>query len=1035
MSKEEKDDATFLPGARPRRPKGDALGIELRKESIRERLFGKKLQGPRIANRFVLIDHVGSGGMGAVYSAYDRHLDRKVAVKLLRKDPEPAPQARERLIREAHTQAKLSHPNVVQIYDAGLHEDEVYIAMEYLDGGTLEKRLQDSERLGRWHETIDLFIAAGRGLQAAHDEDITHRDFKPGNVLIGKDGRPRVSDFGLARVVRPAQPSGPREDGADSSAHQPALSAGNLQTEHGKILGTPRYMSPEQMQGKVADSRSDQFSFCVALYEALYGQHPFPQLLEFLATEALPVTEEDLKRAIGQNNITPPRTSEIPARVRKVIVRGLSYNPDERFRSMGELLYALSVRASNRLAWALTGLALASVLGLLLFWSLASPSPCERAGREIEQAWSPETRTALARAFAATGLADAEKPWNHAEAQLDEYAKEWQKARVEVCEQSHQVGELLRPTLVGREACLRRRLKDFTHLLGRLRRPTDLDVASVHEDVEALLAPQKCQEGEHDPPPARIAQDVEDVHDQLREVPYLARVQYKQAAALAEKQKKRAEQLEYVPLIAEAKAAEGWVLVHYGNAADAMVGERLLKEAATSAARAHRDALFAEVWMHLVRSAYRNKRAVTVGLEYWERARDAIARIDEPRTELAELTRLRGLLYEQEYNYAAARNELSRALEALEVLEKSNDTSTTEQRAIASRHAIYSHDLANTLMRLGEMPEAKKRYDQAIRVLVLELGESHPLTAAVRFDLARWESKQNNHHEAIRLMNEALKGYQQYFGADHERIAAVHVDFAGIERSAGNQHAAKLHVQKAIDIYEKPNAQASEHDKMPISESARFGLREAYGQLGAIKYDEGEYREAIADYENAVSVLLWGHSRPAAGSPLSTSTREAPPELSNRQRQLLIEMSNNLAEAYLALEDYEQAHKTLDRAEELKGSLELSADQQAYLQSLRGQALLGAGKPDEAVVVLAQMPFDKSNLPDNELADAHVAFACALVESGKDTGGQAVKSAQRALDLYRPRDQKPHRMASIVDAWLSQRNKMHIPNGQCRPLP
>jgi len=221
--------------------------------------------------RYLVLDHVGSGGMGDVFAAYDPELDRKIALKLLRAEGEArGERGRGRLLREAKAIAKLSHPNVVVVYDAGTYDDRVFVAMEFVEGQTLAAWLAERPRAAR--EILTVFEAAARGLSAAHAAGLVHRDFKPQNVMVGAGGKVRVMDFGLARPI--AAEEAPR-DGAPVAAKVAPLDSGAPLTLTGELLGTPLYMAPEQFQGLRTDARTDQFSFCVALYQALYGAHPF----------------------------------------------------------------------------------------------------------------------------------------------------------------------------------------------------------------------------------------------------------------------------------------------------------------------------------------------------------------------------------------------------------------------------------------------------------------------------------------------------------------------------------------------------------------------------------------------------------------------------------------------------------------------------------------------------------------------------------------------------------------------------------------
>jgi predicted Ser/Thr protein kinase len=223
---------------------------------VRGRLIGSA--EPVRVGRYELRERLGAGGMGVVYAAYDAELGRRVAVKLLHETGAEG-QARDRILREAQALARLSHPNVVQIYEIGAVGRQVFVAMEFAEGLTLAQ--WQAQRRG-WRELLAVYVDAGRGLAAAHAAGLVHRDVKPENVLVGADGRVRVLDFGLARGVAEAIEPGP------AATHDALLAP---ITATGAVMGTPAYMSPEQWRGEPTDARSDQFSFCVALYAAVHG--------------------------------------------------------------------------------------------------------------------------------------------------------------------------------------------------------------------------------------------------------------------------------------------------------------------------------------------------------------------------------------------------------------------------------------------------------------------------------------------------------------------------------------------------------------------------------------------------------------------------------------------------------------------------------------------------------------------------------------------------------------------------------------------
>ena len=289
--------------------------------------------------RYVIDGRLGAGGMGVVYSAVDSELERRVAVKLLRPDHDGAvagTAGRERLMREARTLARLSHPNVVTVFDVGTHRDHQFVAMELVDGGSLTAWLERAPRTS--DDIIDRMLEAGRGLAAAHSAGVVHRDVKPDNILVGPDGRARVTDFGLARQGELTTPS------AVSSLSSSSWNHVSL-TQTGALVGTPAYMAPEQAVH--ADVLTDQWSFCATLYEALANVRPFPV---------------DITRipAIAAQRFATPKRS-LPSWIRPIIARGLHADPASRWPSMDALVAAIVRRRHRRRNVAIGALAVALV--------------------------------------------------------------------------------------------------------------------------------------------------------------------------------------------------------------------------------------------------------------------------------------------------------------------------------------------------------------------------------------------------------------------------------------------------------------------------------------------------------------------------------------------------------------------------------------------------------------------------------------------------------------------------------------------------
>ena len=295
--------------------------------------------------RYLIVEPLGAGGLGDVYTAYDPELDRRVAVKVLRptagvgSSQSGTLNGRDRLVREAKAMARLAHPNVVAIHDVGRIGDEVFIAMERVEGKTLAAWLREAER--PWKEVRDVFLAAGAGLAAAHAANIIHRDFKPQNVIVGADGRPRVLDFGLARSLRKEQSGLLRMEGLIAES----AGAGDLDTQitvAGLVMGTPQFMAPEQFEGASSGAQADQFSFCVALWKGIYRERPFQG-------ENMP----GLIKAVREGKITEPKDRRgVPKWMHKALLRGLAHDPEKRHPSMEALLHALQRdKRSRRRNW------------------------------------------------------------------------------------------------------------------------------------------------------------------------------------------------------------------------------------------------------------------------------------------------------------------------------------------------------------------------------------------------------------------------------------------------------------------------------------------------------------------------------------------------------------------------------------------------------------------------------------------------------------------------------------------------------------
>ncbi|WP_163869966.1 protein kinase domain-containing protein [Myxococcus eversor] len=447
---------------------------------------GLLVTGARVG-RYIVLGLLGEGGMGRVHAAYDPELDRKVALKLLnlaRLGEGSLTQARQRLEREARTMARLSHPHVAHLHDVGEFQGQLFLVMELVEGGTLRRWLSERPRTRR--EILARFIQAADGLAATHALGISHRDFKPDNVLLTRDGQVRITDFGLANaaVLEPSLGEvriidvGP----ANAATGEPSrgevritdvspTSAATLEpsreaeplvpgteplTVTGVFLGTPAYAAPEQLQGARGDARSDQFAFCVALYEALNGQRPFAG-----------ATSEELLASMLRQEVRPEKRS-VPSWLKAVVRRGLHADPSRRFESMQVLRSRLSQESS---AWKRSAVAAVLAgglvgLGFLVFSpSSATPSEaCQGSERHLAGIWDTSVRESTHLAFLRTEDPLAEASFQAVASTLERWTRDWTLAHQSACEATRVFGEQSEAAMGLRMTCLDQRLGELSRL-------------------------------------------------------------------------------------------------------------------------------------------------------------------------------------------------------------------------------------------------------------------------------------------------------------------------------------------------------------------------------------------------------------------------------------------------------------------------------------------------------------------------------------------------------------------------------------------
>ncbi len=422
-------------------------------------------------DRYVIEAVLGKGGMGIVYAAQDTMLARRVALKLIRPELDGTDgDARTRLLREAQAMARLTHAHVVTVHDVGMFEEQLFVAMELVDGTTLRNWLERKER--PWREVLAAFIQAGAGSKRRTQSIWYTATSSPENVLRGTDGRVRVTDFGLSHLAIESSEPVKLAQGTSASSGEPFTRI----TVSGLLLGTPAYMSPEQYVGVRTDARTDQFSFCVALYEALYAEHPFGG--DTLAELA--------ERVLGPVRKQPPKSTPVPERVRKAILRGLSTAPDDRHPSMRELLHELEAAQAPRRRKRALMLAGASLLMMGALWARhPRAQPCSGASSRLAGSWSEQTRSAVTAAILTSGSAHAADAAARATTALDAYATAWRASSTGKRCQSTERHEQSQTLLDLRAACLNERLEEFT-TLTRILQQNAAEVTS--RSISAVLA-------------------------------------------------------------------------------------------------------------------------------------------------------------------------------------------------------------------------------------------------------------------------------------------------------------------------------------------------------------------------------------------------------------------------------------------------------------------------------------------------------------------------------------------------------------------
>ena len=919
--------------------------------------------------RYVVIESVGSGGMSTVYAAYDPELDRRVALKVMRATSDDSEKVREtersRLLREAQAMARLSHPNVVTVHDVGTFGDRVFLAMHFVDGETLTTWVRHAKS---WREIVEMYGYAGRGLAAAHKVGLVHRDFKPDNVLVDGDRRVRVTDFGLARPVATALAS-------ESSSGAPVdilTSSSRLEkpiTLAGSIMGTPAYMAPEQYLGQTVDARSDQFSFCVALWEALNGERPFPG--ETLGEVAHSVTRGNIR--------TFPQKSPVTARVRRALERGLRRRPEERFADVEELLRELAPPSRRRpllVAGIAVGLVGVGAMVPMLSSSNDDDALCGGATSAFADTWSDARRTAV-KDVLTRELDDG--AGNRALAVIDGYAERWRASAIDACVQNKVTAAQSDSAFDARSRCLQRRRAQLDMQLQRIEQGTAASITAAVQGLHALVQPEVCNDAEvlaqtvppPDDPSTRAAIDelyaravALDVSINVTtDADHRAQVD----AVLDE-----ARRLGWPPMTAKAL----WIDAQLrGVVGDAVGAEQALYAMTLAAATGRDSEQLIQAWILLTYEVGHAQGRVAEGLQLARMGEVEIARAGYPYDTIRLLTH-KGAVYQAGNDRVHARESWQLAITMLEA----------EPDARPHVRAVLLNNLGTLDLAEGDTLAALARFREARDIAADLFGAQSPWLADNYLNMCLAHTVRGAFEEANTECEHALALLQ---GPDADKAAIARVLQGLVMPSIGMGRLAEAR---------------------RLAERARAALRDAYG--------DGSYAIAAGEISMAQAELY-------SGNPEQARAHAIAGEEILRALGPAFDSSRGDAQTVLGIiafgeGDLVTALARCSEAVELNEA-GLGRDHPTLVESLacKGSALVGLGRPREARSLLERALAIRARSGGDALAASHARLA--LAEAELATGGDhdkartLVLAARRDLDPVNPRVE---RYAKELDAWL-----------------
>ena len=749
-----------------------------------------------VIDRYQILGLVGKGGMGAVYKAYDPELDRSIAIKILTAVPqegETASRPQARLMREAQALAKLSHPHVVAVHDVGTYAEGVYIAMEYVKGKTIREWLKQDTPNQK--EIIGVLSKAGKGLVAAHTEGIVHRDFKPDNVIVGEKGQIKVLDFGVARAAG-------KEDMAVSQQKASVLDRSlpgekylsTPLTQAGSMVGTTVYMAPEHFSFQALDEKTDQFSFCVTLFESLYGKRPFTGN-----------TAQALKEKIENGRVEIPGDANVPKWIEEIILKGLSVSKEDRYRSMWELLQALehdpeiakSQRRKKQLLAATFVVSAVAFLGIGYVLFGQSHKLCTGADRKIDSVWSNTKKAHVKEAFVKTGISYANDSFIRVARRLEQYLQNWKTDYWEACRATRVRKEQSEEMLDLKMGCMNRHFQNAAALIRVFGKADKTVVQKSVQAVSSLSGFSNCNDVDalqaKIPPPKddQTKTKVDAIREHLAEIEALVNTgKYRDGLDQLIEVEKRAKTIDYLPVHAQALYHLGEI---YERVGEYKMAETALKSAVKAAGKSKDTLLVAKTMVLLVWVIGYQQSRHEEGLLLSEAA-EAVLDLGPANVPIrSSLHNRLGGLYFGTGNPSQSMENFQKALKLR------SGYLSREHPSIA----LILNNIGAVYWARGEYDKALEYYLETLAIQTKTLGPRHPVVGSLLCNIGGVYKLNREYDKALDYYNDSLAIREETLGPIHPDVAFSLSSIGDLLVEQGKPKKALTYLERAIAICEK----------------------------------------------------------------------------------------------------------------------------------------------------------------------------------------------------------------------------------------